>query len=377
MQKSNYNGSASSPFLIDWVSLDIDGVVRGDVYLEMTYFASGPPPAALNSSVTSSLAVPPSQALTRRPSKLPPSERLYRPTQTRLPQSASNAGGRPPNSASAGRPPPPASNSPLKGKGSELPPLPEHQSGQTTLPGILLPAGGTRPKPQRNSPSPGPLPSILRPGNGNVSVPTPWPPDRAHHLSASPPPSNPRVPAQPSLYTGSSNPNPYLSEPTPPPAIIPAIPSNNPQPAPLRTPLPYGSSITSSPAPPTWDQYGASAPVTNLSFPTPMVSAPPQPSPARADPYQSSGPHQTVRDGLPSSRWDPYLEARYQNPLPLPSRTEPKPMLGLSRDRQPELKPDTDRVEALKRAEEEAARKREQEQRDLELALQLDRELNT
>jgi hypothetical protein len=34
------------------------------------------------------------------------------------------------------------------------------------------------------------------------------------------------------------------------------------------------------------------------------------------------------------------------------------------------------RVEALRRAEEEAARRRKQELRDLELALQLDRELN-
>jgi predicted nucleic acid-binding protein len=38
--------------------------------------------------------------------------------------------------------------------------------------------------------------------------------------------------------------------------------------------------------------------------------------------------------------------------------------------------PDRTRVEAQKRAEEEAARRREQELKDLELAMQLDRELN-
>ncbi|KAI0091309.1 C2 domain-containing protein, partial [Irpex rosettiformis] len=47
----------------DWVPLSTDKGQRGDIYLEMTWFAAGPPPA-----------------LSRRPSKLKPSERLSRPS---------------------------------------------------------------------------------------------------------------------------------------------------------------------------------------------------------------------------------------------------------------------------------------------------------
>jgi len=50
--------------MIDWVPLSLKGTQRGDVYLEMTFFAAGPAP------------------LTRRPSKFTsPSERLARPQQ--------------------------------------------------------------------------------------------------------------------------------------------------------------------------------------------------------------------------------------------------------------------------------------------------------
>ncbi|KAF8442429.1 C2 domain-containing protein, partial [Boletus edulis BED1] len=45
----------------DWVSLETSAGHRGEVYLEMTFYANSPPP------------------LTRRPSKLNPSDRLARP----------------------------------------------------------------------------------------------------------------------------------------------------------------------------------------------------------------------------------------------------------------------------------------------------------
>ncbi|KAH7925481.1 hypothetical protein BV22DRAFT_995360, partial [Leucogyrophana mollusca] len=45
----------------DWVQLETSGGARGEVYLEMTFYAAAPPP------------------LTRRPSKLSPSDRLSRP----------------------------------------------------------------------------------------------------------------------------------------------------------------------------------------------------------------------------------------------------------------------------------------------------------
>ncbi|KAF9048464.1 C2 domain-containing protein, partial [Panaeolus papilionaceus] len=66
----------------DWVPLDIDGVQRGDVYLEMTYYANAPPPASTAApSPNKFLAAVKNQdgQLMRRPSKLKPSERLSRP----------------------------------------------------------------------------------------------------------------------------------------------------------------------------------------------------------------------------------------------------------------------------------------------------------
>ncbi|KAF9468164.1 C2 domain-containing protein, partial [Collybia nuda] len=60
----------------EWISLNIDGVVRGDLYLEITYFANAPVPAKYGN-----LSVPTNSTLARRPSKLSPSDRLYRPYQ--------------------------------------------------------------------------------------------------------------------------------------------------------------------------------------------------------------------------------------------------------------------------------------------------------
>ncbi|KAI0784238.1 C2 domain-containing protein, partial [Abortiporus biennis] len=42
----------------DWIPLQVDGTSRGELYLEMTFYAAGPPP------------------LSRRPSKLAPKDRL-------------------------------------------------------------------------------------------------------------------------------------------------------------------------------------------------------------------------------------------------------------------------------------------------------------
>lgn len=61
---------------IDWVSLDVNGVVRGDLYLEMTFYANAPAPAAAKNKF---LVPVQGSALGRRPSKLSPSDRLSRP----------------------------------------------------------------------------------------------------------------------------------------------------------------------------------------------------------------------------------------------------------------------------------------------------------
>ncbi|KXN81325.1 Ingression protein fic1 [Leucoagaricus sp. SymC.cos] len=365
----------------DWVSLDIDGVVRGEVYLEMTYFSSGPAPVVSNSSTTnSSLTVPRGRKLTRRPSKLPPSERQHRPPQPEPFHSKPAAINHPPSSAGGGRPPVVASHSPSKSRDSALPPLPETQPGQTPLPGILKPGGGS--KSQGISPTSGPPPSILRPGNVNTPVPTPRAPDRAHRLSASPPPSsNSRPPRQPSpsygssQYSASSAPNPYLSVPTP---ALPAAPVNTPYGTavvPVANHTPYTNPTIPSSAPPGWDQ--TSAPTTNFSFPIPMVSPAPQADPRYAEACQSHTQHYHATSETPyPPPLDPYLTARYQSPLPLPSDATLR--FGSSpRDRPPQASPAPDRLEALKRAEEDAARRKEQEEKDLELALQLDKALNT
>lgn len=361
----------------DWVSLDIDGVVRGEVYLEMTYFSSSPVPVSKPSAT--SLAVPLGQSLARRPSKLPKSERLYRPPQTFPAQPMlMNVTDRPPSSAFSAQPlRAHTDSSPPRSKGSALPPLPEDQSGQAALPGILMPGGASRPNPQVPPPSSGPLPSILRPRNGNASLPTTRPLDRAR-LSASP--SSDPVPLRQSspslgtpLYTNSSStPNPYLTGPPSTPTLSSAIPPQNLP----TTPMVNYPHYTGSFAPPPFDTNQApyeSTWSTTPSFPVPVVLTTPQPD----LPRQLYTHHQSTYDETPPSQPDPYLQARYRNPLPLPPRDEPGPTPSFFDSQRTKHQINSDRLGALERAEEEATRRREQELKDLELALRLDRELNT
>ena len=96
---------------------DVAGTYKGEIYLEMTFFASGPP------------------QLERRPSKLPPQERL----QHLKKSSAPSANGR----LAAGASYTPGYSPPKNDK-----PLPSIQESQ----------------------GPAPLPSILRPGTGTGKV---------------------------------------------------------------------------------------------------------------------------------------------------------------------------------------------------------------
>ncbi|KAL5525525.1 hypothetical protein ACEPAG_6861 [Sanghuangporus baumii] len=146
----------------DWVKLEIDGTYRGEVYLELTFFAAGPP------------------SLTRRPSKMAPSERLWRPPQTPPKTSPYNS---PPSrhaaelgvsasmfTSASTRPshlaPPRESRSQSPSSRSE-PPLPPSKD---EVPAALKPAplrasagkigsAGTSPKTD-----PVPIPAALRPG---------------------------------------------------------------------------------------------------------------------------------------------------------------------------------------------------------------------
>jgi hypothetical protein len=136
----------------------------------------------------------------------------------------------------------------------------------------------------------------------------------------------------------------------------------------------YTSPITHPSVPPAWDQTGACT--SDFSFPMPMIPTIPQSDLLQMGPYHTYGPREATPNLHSTPPLDPYLSARYAAPLPLPPRAEPN-ITSSPRDRQPEIKPTSDRLEALKKAEEEAIRRRAQEQRDLELALQLDRQLNT
>ncbi len=69
----------------DWVLLDIDGVQRGEVYLEITYYSNAPPPQTapvqgpVRTPVAATLAPSGGGPLKRRPSKFPAVDRLARP----------------------------------------------------------------------------------------------------------------------------------------------------------------------------------------------------------------------------------------------------------------------------------------------------------
>ncbi|KAJ3572554.1 hypothetical protein NP233_g3008 [Leucocoprinus birnbaumii] len=361
----------------DWVSLDIDGVVRGDVYLEMTFFSAAPAPAPVAPKPSgASLSVPQSQYLTRRPSKLPPSERLYRPPQSAQSHPKSKSDKYPPGSTTTGQQSIPSHHTPSRSRDSALPPLPGNSHAeQAALPGILKPGPARTPQAQATLSNTGP-PTFLRPGNGKSPSPSRLPPE-PRPPSVSPPSRSPGHSPQPSasygppLYSGSAAPNnPYLAASTPIPPVIPVIPAAGNTVAPPTSYPSYTNTL-----PPGWDQ---TAPPSNFSFPMPMMANAPQPSFRQADVYPTYGyQHQQAPSLSSSPPPDTHLAVRYQTPLPLPPGLNGHSEHTAPRGRQSEPKPDLNRLQALKKAEEEAAARREQEQRDLELALQLDRQLNT
>jgi hypothetical protein len=128
---------------IDWVPLSLKGTQRGDVYLEMTFFAAGPAP------------------LTRRPTKFTsPSERLGRPQQPAVTQQPHRVTSQSPSS-------------PLTPQGQQGPRINTQdvsrqrppRGQQTRLPGAWP---GPSAQQQQLPPEPEPkqefVPSILRPG---------------------------------------------------------------------------------------------------------------------------------------------------------------------------------------------------------------------
>lgn len=350
---------------LEWVSLDIDGVVRGDLYLEITYFANAPVP-----QTGATLSAPVNSTLMRRQSKLSPSDRLYRPSQESAPPTSVSSHhnaryqGQGHNAyASVGThllPPSPSSSrssssEPLKRSESPLPPLPEQRLPPAPLPTTLVPGGGGA-KPRLRDDHPPPIPSILRPGSNQISH-TPLPhygrPTGRHPSGSSPP--------RDEYYAHPSSPTVAYS-------VTPPHPQGYPTSSAPGT-TPYFQPASSTPQVWATDH----APAAPLLFPVPTVVQVQESnnyqSSARTPEQRTPSYHQTNSE-LPN----PYLQTRYQTPLPLPpgSGSPPRGRPSLPR----ESTPDPSRLEALRRAEEEAAKRKQQEEKDLELALQLDRELN-
>ncbi|KAF5342632.1 hypothetical protein D9611_001916 [Ephemerocybe angulata] len=456
----------------EWVPLAIGETVRGDVYLEITYYDHGPPPpqAANPSPASSALAVPQFNSnLQRRPSKMDPSTRLSRPNQPSPNHgpSVNTAFQRPPQGyqQNNGYGTPVSSHRPAHSPPNKNAPLP------------AVPVSHS--PPQR--PNPQPLPGLLRPGSGvpnrpyshsDPSVPT-SPQHQGFHQAQAQAQHNPYL--SPTAYSrpGSIPPpvqsNPYLASSTPAPA---QNPYGQPQgQAPFYQPPNTGAPASYTPAPqqqqqqqqqqypppqsytpqpqqqqppplsytPAPHHYATAPPPSNTPIPTgppPLWSGPPAdngaggaggfsfPQPnvmdsGPADPYNNmpgSWTHSPPRVTSPyeyggghrrresDPRADPALMSRYQTPLPLPPGAtrpssslpqtpakapsppppaRPAPAPAPAPAPQPARKahkaspgPDTARLTLLMRAEEEATRRREQEKKDLELAMQLDRELN-
>ncbi|PPQ96243.1 hypothetical protein CVT26_005570 [Gymnopilus dilepis] len=368
----------------DWVPLEVDGFQRGEIYLEMTYYANAPPPVNASAPNKHLLAVQnQSNGLTRRPSKLSPAERLSRPPPTRS-QDQYTAQTSAVHSISGDF------------RSPQVQASLQHDTHKPTLdarpnavPTSLTPTPGTGPisasKPGNSvNPVPSPLrskaadqqsqlplPTILRPGPPSASPPStssgrpiprtqPYEHGHTRNPSSSPPSKNPYIslpqgsPPNPYLGGGSSSSNPYIS------GISGSTPNTaaHSQYSGYSTP-PDGQSVI-------W--RNGSVPQGPPSLPGPSLPADRQHSS-----YWYTQPNQPAT----SVGGDPYLQARYQTPLPLPAEASSGRRSSSSSPPQSTTPiPTGAHFEALKRAEDEAKRRREQELKDLELAMELDRQLN-
>ena len=316
----------------------------------MTYFSSAPVPPA-------SLMDRHGQDISKRPSKLPPSERLHRPHQSSVSSQADNhasklassVGHSLPTSYSTGGDPALS----LSGKSQLLP-----------VPGILRPGGAFKHQAPRN-PTSSELPSVLRPGDGKS--PKPQSPNPARVVTP------PRPYRQPPFNEFSSPnefaiANPYLSALSAAPSFIPAVP-------PVRNDI-VPSVDYSSPADiaasPAWDQSDLAS--SNLSFPEPVIPIVPE-FHVQAESYQDIGCQHAAQARF-SSPVNQYSSPRYQVPLPLPQDMGTDIRSSPPGSQLPEINSEV-HLEAYREAKEDSAERHEQEQGDLALALELDRELNS
>lgn len=290
---------------IEWVPLAIEDSIRGDLYLEITYYAHGPPPpsAVVNAAPSAGLVIPqPANNLTRRPSKMVASERLSRPT---VNTSQQHPGPHHSNSYGATTPLTPQ----VQGSSSyfphrnnqQLPPVQEAQAPQS-------PVGSQ------------PLPSFLRPG----SRPQPDP-----RLSVSSP---------------STQHNPYLS-----PISSSSQYDNRPTTAPPAEANPYLTSATPSQATPVSSVYNPPPSQGSYLYQHQSSPAPPTPAPGPVsnpyNPQPNQGPpiyqHQSSSQPIPGA----YPPQQYTHAAPPPSTTplpaagSPPPIWGAGPTTQPPSHP--------------------------------------
>ncbi|KAG6865896.1 hypothetical protein C0991_010729 [Blastosporella zonata] len=395
----------------EWVPLNVDGVVRGDLYLEMTFFSNAPattaPSRLLQSGphsselhprhsphqarLHSSLVLPVANPTTHTaalhnllsdnpPASQQPLSNAYQPHHLQTSHGSVRS----------------HSASPIRRADSPLPPLPFEEAATRPLPSTLLPGGGRLRPQQTLSPhlhdSPH-VPSNLRAGPGRVVSQPIYNPTHVRQSSSESMGHMPRhddyfsVPGSQTYGAGPPLPHTTITGNTPHGTSGQTLACYPPQ-SPAQ---PYS---VVSPLSTQWSSEGMLG--GPLSFPAPMPYAqapgdyalstqiPSSLQTAHVRPPPRSGHPAHLPESLPYRRTsqpddypDPYLQARYQTPLPLPPGSE-----GLSQVQSlPSLNPfvtspDATRIQALRQIEEAAERRRAQEDKDLALALALDRELN-
>jgi hypothetical protein len=289
-----------------------------------------------------------------------------------------------------------ASPNPYTGSGAFIPGGQQHQpsSGRTYAPTVSVQVSG-------------PYPSPVSPANPYIGSGGVYSPENQlgpNVSSYSPAPATPVQISRSSSVGHSAPTNPYTGGMA---AFIPGsqqapdgwVYSSSPPIDVLQT-VGYENHVPSlqanGPSPPYSTGPSGNVSSGSLAFPMPMIPV--------MEPYEPLSSHyqpplpplrtSSLRNNRSTGEIDPYHLARYQTPLPLPPRSvkesslpplppPPPPTVTPAQvsssppvavTRSPV--PDTARVEALRKAEQDAARRKEQELKDLELAMQLDRELN-
>ncbi|KAI0321794.1 hypothetical protein OF83DRAFT_1097983 [Amylostereum chailletii] len=286
----------------DWVPLSLNGAQRGDVYLEMTFFAAGPAPVV------------------RRASKLQPKDRLAPPNQPYV-QGTSHLSPRPPNASL-----------PVSAPRQSLEPSPRlrpTQPQQQLFPG--RPSQIPLPNSRSHSRSPKDRDSALPPlpSGANSRPPAPAVPTSlragAHPQQIA---GRPRLPSEatpPSRYPGMASSPPTTARPTtlhnsvgyPSHETVNGMPAHQgvaaqqARPESYYPPEPYlGQARRSSPP----RTYGQSAPQPSEPYSSPYPVQPPRSSPPRThvplaqpppDPYSSPYPAQPRRSSPPRTYAQP------------------------------------------------------------------------